>query len=177
MWTAEALWSIRDSPWARADDVEDGVLCDAVAAARRLMLDALATGRQGGQVYRRAGAPVPALRRDRRSRGQANRTAPPTGVRVPGRRRTPREYAGDGGTSPAPDLNLRGFCLGAFVFLAARSRRVMISRSRSRSTCSAGAGAVRVPARGDVRRVGRERAAKRDDARIGLTSCCASRLP
>ena len=77
MWMAEALWSIQVSPWLRVRDVEDGVLRDAVAAARRLMRDALATGRQERQVYRRAGRPCPRCGALVRSRGQgdANRTA------------------------------------------------------------------------------------------------------
>jgi endonuclease VIII len=77
MWMAEALWSIRASPWVRVSDVDDGVLRAAVAAARRLMSDALATGRQGRQVYRRAGRPCPRCGTIVRSRGQGdeNRTA------------------------------------------------------------------------------------------------------
>jgi len=77
MWMAEALWSIRVSPWTRVRDAEDGVLRDAVAAARRLMQDALASGRQGRQVYRRAGRPCRRCGAIVRSRGQGdgNRTA------------------------------------------------------------------------------------------------------
>ena len=77
MWMAEALWSVQTSPWQRVRDVEDGVLRDAVAAARRLMRDALATGRQARQVYRRAGRPCRRCGTLVRSRGQgdANRTA------------------------------------------------------------------------------------------------------
>jgi endonuclease VIII len=72
MWMAEALWSIRASPWARVRDVDDGVLRDAVAAARRLMSEALATGRQGRRVYRRAGRPCPRCGAIVRSRGQGD---------------------------------------------------------------------------------------------------------
>src|SRR5688500_8374097 len=77
MWMAEALWSIRVSPWVRVAAVDDGVLRDALAAARRLMGEALATGRQGRQVYRRAGRPCPRCGALVRSRGQGddNRTA------------------------------------------------------------------------------------------------------
>ena len=77
MWMAEALWSVRTSPWQRVRDVEDGVLREALAAARRLMRDALATGRQRRQVYRRAGRPCRRCGTLVRSRGQgdANRTA------------------------------------------------------------------------------------------------------
>ena len=77
MWMAEALWSIRVSPWIRVRDASDEVLRDAVAAARRLMQEALATGRPGRQVYRRAGRPCLRCETIVRSRGQgdANRTA------------------------------------------------------------------------------------------------------
>ena len=77
MWMAEALWSIRVSPWTRVRDAEDGVLREAVAAARRLMRAALASGRQGRQVYRRAGRPCLRCGTIVRSRGQgdASRTA------------------------------------------------------------------------------------------------------
>ena len=77
MWMAEALWSIRASPWTRVRDVDDGVLRDSVEAARRLMREALASGRQGRQVYRRAGRPCLRCGTIVRSRGQGdeNRTA------------------------------------------------------------------------------------------------------
>ena len=77
MWMAEALWSIRVSPWLRVAEAGDGVLREAVDAARRLMREALATGRPGRQVYRRAGRPCPRCGAIVRSRGQgdANRTA------------------------------------------------------------------------------------------------------
>jgi endonuclease-8 len=77
MWMAEALWSVRASPWARVRDVEDGVLRDAVAAARRLMRAALETGRQARRVYRHAGRPCARCATIIRSRGQGdeNRTA------------------------------------------------------------------------------------------------------
>ncbi len=77
MWMAEALWSVRASPWLRVRDAEDDVLRDAVAAARRLMRDALETGRQARQVYRHAGRPCSRCGTIIRSRGQGddNRTA------------------------------------------------------------------------------------------------------
>ena len=77
MWMAETLWTIRVSPWIRVRDVPDKVLRDAVAEARRLMQEALATGRPGRQVYRRAGRPCLRCGTIVRSRGQgdANRTA------------------------------------------------------------------------------------------------------
>ena len=77
MWMAEALWTVRVSPWARVGDVSDEVLREAVAAARRLMQESLATGRPGRQVYRRAGRPCLRCGTIVRSRGQGddNRTA------------------------------------------------------------------------------------------------------
>ena len=77
MWMAEALWSIQASPWLRVGDASDDVLRDAVTAARRLMQEALATGRPGRQVYRRAGRPCLRCGTIVRSRGQGddNRTA------------------------------------------------------------------------------------------------------
>ena len=77
MWMAEALWTIQVSPWLRVAEASDDVLRDAVAAARRLMQEALATGRPGRQVYRRAGRPCLRCGTIVRSRGQGddNRTA------------------------------------------------------------------------------------------------------
>jgi endonuclease-8 len=77
MWMADALWSIGVSPWVRVPDASDETLRDALAAARRLMQEALATGRPGRQVYRRAGRPCLRCGTIVRSRGQgdANRTA------------------------------------------------------------------------------------------------------
>ena len=77
MWMSEALWSVSTSPWARVRELEDDVLRRAVAAARRLMREALANGRQERRVYRRAGRPCSRCGTIIRSRGQgdANRTA------------------------------------------------------------------------------------------------------
>ena len=77
MWMAEALWTVRFSPWAWVRDVSDETLREAVEAARRLMREALGTGRPGRQVYRRAGRPCPRCGTIVRSRGQGddNRTA------------------------------------------------------------------------------------------------------
>lgn len=76
MWMAEALWSIRASPWLRVRDAGEETLRDAVTAARRLMQEALETSRPGRQVYRRAGRPCLRCGTIVRSRGQgdANRT-------------------------------------------------------------------------------------------------------
>ena len=77
MWMSEALWSVRTSPWRRVRDVGDSVLRDAVGAARRLMGESLAGGREARQVYRRAGRPCSRCGTIIRSRGQGdgNRTA------------------------------------------------------------------------------------------------------
>ena len=77
MWMAEALWSIRVSPWVRVADVDDETLAAAVEAARRLMRESLATGRPGRNVYRRAGRPCRRCGTIVRSRGLGddNRTA------------------------------------------------------------------------------------------------------
>jgi endonuclease VIII len=77
MWMAEALWTIQVSPWLRVGEANDDVLRAAVEATRRLMQDALVTGRPGRQVYRRAGRPCLRCGTIVRSRGQGddNRTA------------------------------------------------------------------------------------------------------
>ena len=77
MWMSEALWSVATSPWARVRELEDAVLRDAVDAARTLMREALANGRQPRRVYRRAGRPCSRCGTIIRSRGQGdgNRTA------------------------------------------------------------------------------------------------------
>jgi len=77
MWMAEALWTIQVSPWLRVGEASDDTLRDAVTAARRLMQEALATGRPGRQVYRRASRPCLRCGTLVRSRGQGddNRTA------------------------------------------------------------------------------------------------------
>ena len=77
MWMAEALWTIEVSPWLRVREVQDETLHEAVATARRLMQESLASGRPGRRVYRRAGRPCRRCGTIVRSRGQgdANRTA------------------------------------------------------------------------------------------------------
>jgi endonuclease VIII len=77
MWMAEALWEIRVSPWIRVGDLPDETLGAALEAARGLMRAALATGRPGRNVYRRAGRPCKRCGTIVASRGQgdANRTA------------------------------------------------------------------------------------------------------
>lgn len=77
MWMADALWTVGVSPWLRVRDVSEEQLRDALAAARRLMQEALRSGRPGRQVYRRAGRPCLRCGTIVRSRGQGdeNRTA------------------------------------------------------------------------------------------------------
>lgn len=77
MWMAEALWEIQVSPWAHVRELSDEVLRAALAAARRLMQESLATGRSGRRIYRRAGRPCLRCGTIVRSRGQGddNRTA------------------------------------------------------------------------------------------------------
>jgi endonuclease VIII len=76
MWMAETLWTIRVSPWLRVREAGQEELRAAVVTARRLMQEALATGRPGRQIYRRSGRPCPRCGTIVRSRGQgdANRT-------------------------------------------------------------------------------------------------------
>jgi len=77
MWMAETLWSVGVSPWLRVREVEDAMLRDALVTARRLMRDALESGRQRRHVYRHAGRPCARCGTSIRSRGQGddNRTA------------------------------------------------------------------------------------------------------
>ena len=83
MWMAEALWSVRVSPWLRVRDVDDEVLRDAVAAARRLMRD-VARGRQAGApgLPARRAARAHAAARSSAPAARATRTAPRTGARA-----------------------------------------------------------------------------------------------
>lgn len=77
MWMAEALWDVRLSPWVRVGEVDNERLGEAVAAARRLMRDALETGRPRRNVYGRGGRPCLRCETIVRSRGLGddNRTA------------------------------------------------------------------------------------------------------
>jgi endonuclease VIII len=77
MWMADALWTVGVSPWLRVGETSNETLREALGAARRLMQDALRTGRPGRQVYRRAGRPCLRCGTIVRSRGQGdeNRTA------------------------------------------------------------------------------------------------------
>ena len=170
MWMAEALWTVRVSPWLRVRRADDDVLRDAVAAARRLMRDALATGRPGASGLPPRRAAMLALRHDRPLARPGRRQ--PHGVLVPGLPGRRRAAGGvsrtDGGTrsAPAPD--------------PARllPRRVRLPRSRARggrraavrvrgARPAAGARAVRVPAararRSSRRARTRSRAGRRAD--------------
>jgi endonuclease VIII len=77
MWTAEALWEARLSPWRRIGDADDEDLRRALGTAHRLMSASAAGERGRRRVYRRAGRPCPRCGETIRSRGQgdANRTA------------------------------------------------------------------------------------------------------
>jgi endonuclease-8 len=56
---SEGCWAAELDPHRRLDQVGDDRLGDVLAATRGLMLDAVETGRQPKQVYRRAGRPCP----------------------------------------------------------------------------------------------------------------------
>ena len=78
MWMAEAAWDARLSPWLRLHEVAREELEAVVAAASRLMSEALdRSRRRPRQVYRRAGLPCRRCGDLVRSRGQGddNRTA------------------------------------------------------------------------------------------------------
>ncbi|HVY97008.1 MAG TPA: DNA-formamidopyrimidine glycosylase family protein [Solirubrobacterales bacterium] len=72
---SEACFAARTDPWRRLGGLSDEELLAVLDAARRLMLDAVATGRQPHAIYRRrgpcavCGGPVSA-----RGQGDANRT-------------------------------------------------------------------------------------------------------
>jgi len=77
VWRAEALWHGRVSPWRRLTEASDEELERVLSEAARLMRVALAGGRPGRAVYRRAGRPCLRCGASIRSRGQGddNRTA------------------------------------------------------------------------------------------------------
>ena len=77
MWMAEALWTIEVSPWLRVGEAPDATLRDAVAAARRLMQESLASAVRAGASTGGRGRPCRRCGTIVRSRGQgdANRTA------------------------------------------------------------------------------------------------------
>ena len=77
VWRAEALWHGRVSPWQRLTEASDEELERVLSEAARLMRAALAGGRPGRAVYRRAGRPCLRCGTSIRSRGQGddNRTA------------------------------------------------------------------------------------------------------
>jgi endonuclease VIII len=57
LWTAEALWEARLSPWRRLGDVSDDELLRALHEAARMMRGSLDEGRTGKRVHRRSGRP------------------------------------------------------------------------------------------------------------------------
>jgi len=77
MWTAEALWEARVSPWRRLGDADDDELRRALEAAHRLMAGSVVGARGRRRVYRRVGRPCARCGEAVRSRGQgdANRIA------------------------------------------------------------------------------------------------------
>jgi endonuclease-8 len=77
LWRTEALWDARVAPWRVLSSVDDAELRRVLAAAARLMREAVDTGREERAIYRRAGRPCPRCKTPIRSRGQGddNRTA------------------------------------------------------------------------------------------------------
>ena len=77
MWRAEALWSVRISPWRALGELSDDELRSLLETARRLMQTALETRRQPRAVTARTGRGCPRCGERIRSRpqGDANRTA------------------------------------------------------------------------------------------------------
>jgi endonuclease VIII len=77
MWTAEALWAARLSPWLRVGDVDDDALRGLLDEAHRLMSAAVAGSRAPRRAYRRVGRPCRRCGTAIRSHGQgeANRMA------------------------------------------------------------------------------------------------------
>lgn len=73
---SESCFAARLDPWARVADLTNEDLERVLTAARDLMLEAVASGRQQRAVYRRPGLPCPTCRTPIRSRGQGddNRT-------------------------------------------------------------------------------------------------------
>lgn len=73
---SEGCWSARVDPWRRMSEVSDEELLLVVDHTQRLMVAAVADGRQPKRIHRRAGFACPRCRRRLLSRGQgdANRT-------------------------------------------------------------------------------------------------------
>jgi endonuclease-8 len=73
---SESCFAARISPWRRVGDLDEDEVTAVLAAARELMLAAVAGGRRPHSVYRRAGRPCPVCGTPIASRGQgdANRT-------------------------------------------------------------------------------------------------------
>jgi endonuclease-8 len=73
---SESCFAARLNPWTRIADLTEEDLARALTAARDLMLEAVASGRQPRAVYRRAAQPCPVCKTPISSRGQgdANRT-------------------------------------------------------------------------------------------------------
>jgi endonuclease-8 len=69
---SEGCFEAALSPWVRLGDLSDEQLESAVSATRRLMLEAVESGRQPKRVYRRAGMPCPRCGTRISSRGQGD---------------------------------------------------------------------------------------------------------
>jgi endonuclease-8 len=69
---SEGCWAARIDPQERLEEVADDRLEDVLTATRALMLEAVETGRQPKQVYRRAGQPCPRCGTRIRSRAQGD---------------------------------------------------------------------------------------------------------
>jgi endonuclease-8 len=76
-WKAEVLWTARVSPWRRVCDVSDAELLAVLETAHRQMSQAVRSGKERRNVYRRVGRPCPRCGTPIESRGQgeANRIA------------------------------------------------------------------------------------------------------
>lgn len=72
MWTSEALWDARLSPWARIAERSDEELLRVLRAAHRLMRASLDGAPGARRVYRSTGRPCPRCETLIRSRGQGD---------------------------------------------------------------------------------------------------------
>jgi endonuclease-8 len=69
---AEGCWAAQVDPNRHLSEVSDAQLEEVLSATRDLMLEAVETGRQPKQVYRRAGQPCPRCGARIRSRAQGD---------------------------------------------------------------------------------------------------------
>ena len=71
-WKAEALWHGRVSPWRRVADVADDELSAVLETAHRHMSEAVHSGKERREAYRRAGRPCRRCGTPIESRGQGD---------------------------------------------------------------------------------------------------------